>query len=94
MLASDQIWSVRLGGHHILILLAKEFLDLGTHEDKEEGIFEIQPRTHGALLLSFPDSLKFFHAEIYVTNIFIELFQIQDCPAFVRTSLKFKYCKV
>ena len=56
----------------------KEFLDPGTHGDMEEGILEIQPHSHSALLKPLPDSFNFFHAEIYVTNIFIELFQIED----------------
>jgi len=44
----------------------------------EEGILEIQPHTHGVLLEPFPDCFKFFHMEIYMTNILIELSQIQD----------------
>ena len=72
----------------------KELLDLGSHEDMEECILEIQPHTHGALLEPFPDCFKFFHLEIYVTNVFIELFQVQDRSPFVRSSLRFRYCKV
>ena len=59
-----------------------------------EGILEIQPHTHGALLELFSDCFKLFHMKIYVTNVFIELFQIQDWPPFVRTSLRFRYWKV
>ena len=72
----------------------KEFINPNIYGDMVEGILEIQPYTHGALLEPFPDLFNVFHAEIYVTNIFIELFQIQDWPPFVRTSLRFRYCKV
>ena len=44
----------------------------------EEGILEIQTHTHGALLEPFPDSFKFFHAEIYMTNVFIELLRFRN----------------
>ena len=67
---------------------------MGSHGDMEEGILEIQPRTHGALLEPFPDCFKFFHPEIYVSDVFIELFQVQDWSPFVRSSLRFRYCKV
>ena len=55
----------------------KEFLDLGTQGNMKEGVLEIQLRTHGALLEPLPDIFKFFHAEIYVTNVFIELFRFR-----------------
>ena len=44
-----------------LHLNLRNILDPGTHRDLEEGILEIQPRTHGALLEPFPEGLKFFH---------------------------------
>merc|ERR1712101_54596 len=56
---------------------SKEFLDLGIHGDMEEGIFKIQPRTHGALLEPFPDRSDFLHFEVYVTNKLVESLQIQ-----------------
>ena len=60
----------------------------------EEGILEIQPRTHSVLLEPPPDCFKFFHLEIYMTNVFVELFQIQDWYPFARRYLRFLYCKV
>ena len=63
-------------------------------EGSHKTFLEIQPHTHGAFLEPFPDCLKFFHPEIYVAYIFIELFQVQDWSPFVRTSLRFWYCKV
>ena len=64
---------------------SKEFLDTGIHGDMEEGIFEIQPRTHGAMLEPFPNSSDIFHFEVNVTNELIEFLQIQDSFPFVRT---------
>ena len=73
---------------------SKEFLDLGTHGDMEEGILEIQPCTHGAFLEPLPDSFNIFHFEINMTNKLIEFLQIQDRSLFVRTPLRFWYSKV
>ena len=73
---------------------SKEFLDPGTHGDMEEGILEIQPRTHGAFLEPIPDSFDVFHFEIMVTNKLIEFFQIQDGSSFVRGPFRFGYSKV
>ena len=73
---------------------SKEFLDMGIHGDMEEGILEIQPRTHGAFLEPFQDCFNVFHTEINVTNIFVEFLQVQDRSLLVRNPLRFWYCKV
>ena len=67
---------------------------MGTHGDMEEGILEIQPRTHGVFLEPFPDCFNVFHTEINMTNIFVKFNQVQDRSPFVRNSLRFQYCKV
>ena len=46
---------------------SKEFLDPGTHGDMEEGIFEIQPHTHGTFTEPFPDHFNVFHMEVVKT---------------------------
>ena len=73
---------------------SKEFLDLGTHGDMEEGIFQIQPRTHGASLEPFPDRSDILHFEVYMTNKLVEYLQIQDRSPFVRTPFRYWYGKV
>ena len=76
-----------------LLFTSKEFFDLGTHGDMEEGILEIQPHAHGAFLEPLPDHFNVFYTEIYVINIFVNFFQVQDRSPFVRNSLRFRYCK-
>ena len=73
---------------------SKEFLDPGVHGDMEEGIFDVQPRTMGAMTEPFPDTFHLFHDEVNVANVFIEFLQIQDRSPFVRNSLRFRYCEV
>ncbi len=68
---------------------SKESLDLGIHGDMEEGIFKIQPRTHGASLEPFPDHSDILDLEVYVTNELVESLQIQDRSPFVRTPFQF-----
>ena len=70
-----------------LLFKSKESLDLGIHGDMEEGIFKIQPRTHGAMLEPFPDSSDIIHLKVNFANELIEFFfQIQDRSPFVRSS--------
>ena len=73
---------------------SKEFLDTGIHGDMEEGILEIQPRTHGVFLEPFPDSSDVLHFEVNVMNKLIEFLQSQDRSPFVRTPFGFGYSKV
>ena len=47
----------------------------------EEGILHIYPCTYGALLEPLSDRFKIFHTEIYVKNIYIELFRFRIGPA-------------
>ena len=73
---------------------SKEFLDTGIYGDIEEGIPNIQPRTHGAFLEPFPDRFNVLHFEVNVTNKLIEFLQIQDRSQFVRTPFQLRYSKV
>ena len=50
--------------------------------------------THMALLEPFPDRFNVFHMEIHMTNIFVKFLQVQDRSQFIRTPLRFRYCKV
>ena len=53
----------------------------------EEGIFKIQPRTHGILLEPFPDSSGTLLFEVNVTNELVEFLQIQHRSPFVRVGV-------
>ena len=66
---------------------SKEFVDLGIHEDIEEGIFKIQHHTHFVMLEPFPDSSDTLHFEVNVTNELVEFLQIQHRSPFVRVGV-------
>ena len=72
----------------------KEFLYTGSHGEMEEGIFEIQPCTHGAFLEPFPDNSDVLYSEVNLMNKLIEFLQIQDRSPLVRIPFLFRYSEV
>ena len=60
----------------------------------EIGILKIQTHANKIFLELLPDHLEFFHAEIYMYYVLIELLKVQDWSPFVRSTLRFRYCKV